>query len=397
MSIIPASKVAKHQAATAIPLLRSTESRQDFYDRLKKAVDEYFEVIINTCRISIENATKTVSTTPGIIIIDQPCLTEPVQGINTSLLLYGKHIGGSKYDSGFLNKCNLPYPFERAKRELAKFGYRLSNISDVALKVSHDLSVKFQLEFDVEESLQKKPSEEHSSSAAPAAESASTPPRVRRPTPTKPATAAKPSVAPPAKKERETPEKSAETPEKSAETPAKPVETPAKPSAETPAKPVETPEKSAETSAKPVNYKTAIVNKHRPTHTSTPPKSISKDAFTRDLSISDEARNSITREHASEVYYNIVIAACEKGLLQKSRWESQKKFNVYDNVLSARIGNFYGLELLHGDESNVDEDKRVPSPLKKAQAYMEEKHKIRLTDDTDSSRSRKVHLGLAWD
>jgi hypothetical protein len=376
INIIPASKVAKHQAATAIPVLRSTESRQDFYDRLKKAVDEYFEIIINTCRISIENATKTVSTTPGIIIVDQPCLTDPVQGINTSLLLYGKHLGGSKYDSGFLHKCNLPYPFERAKKELAKFGYRLSNISDVALKVSHDLSVKFQLEFDVEESIQKKPSEDQtSSSAAPVAESASAPTRVRRPTPTKP----------PAKKE---------TASSSSEKPAESAAVLPEEKTEAPATEVTVPER--ETKVVPVNYKAAIVNKHRPAHT-TPPKPISKDSFTRDLSISEEARNSITREQASEVYYNIVIAACEKGLLQKSRWESQKKFNVYDNVLSARIGNFYGLELLHGDENNVDEDKRVPSPLKKAQAYMEEKHKIRLTDDTDSSRSRKVHLGLAWD
>lgn len=377
--ITPASKVAEYQKSTAVTMVRSAESRQDFYDRLKKAVDDYYDIIINTCRISIENATKTVSTTPGIIVVDQPCLTDPIHGINTALLLYGKHLGGSKYDSGFLHKCNLPYPFERAKKELAKFGYKLTNISDVALRLSHDLNVKFQLEFNVD-------GYSHSSSS----ESASASPR----------TARKPHSSYSHKKEKNEPEKAAvaatpeedDTEEKTSEessTDDKSTDKSETTDAEA------TPEKKVEktVSTKPVDYK-LVVHKHR--STSSEHRKDYNTTQTR-VSISDESRNSITRKDACEAYYGIIITTCEKGLLQKKRWESQKKFNVYDQILSGRIGNFYGYELLHGDETNVDEDKQVPSPLKKAQAYMKENHNVTLYDDTDIKRSRKVHLGLSWE
>jgi CHASE3 domain sensor protein len=94
----------------------------EFITRFKKATDLYESILIQESQIAIMAAQKMVT---NYMFLNYIPLTQSIEGFYYSTLLYGIW-----KDENLFQKFNIVSPFERANKELDRFGYRLENVSD---------------------------------------------------------------------------------------------------------------------------------------------------------------------------------------------------------------------------------------------------------------------------
>ncbi len=104
------------------------ERNEQFVKSFTTACDKYFDNIITEVKRIIETSKHTTNT---YAILDATNLACNIDGFTYAKLLYGFWNHNTKnFDDNIFAKCNIERPFERAVTELAKFGYKLENISD---------------------------------------------------------------------------------------------------------------------------------------------------------------------------------------------------------------------------------------------------------------------------
>jgi hypothetical protein len=90
--------------------------------RFKKATEIYESILIKESERAIMAAQQMVT---NQIILNYIPLTQSIDGFYYNTMLYGIWKGENLFE-----KCNIVPPFDRATKELDRFGYRLENVSD---------------------------------------------------------------------------------------------------------------------------------------------------------------------------------------------------------------------------------------------------------------------------
>ena len=94
----------------------------EFITRFKKATDVYESILIQESQKAIMAAQQMIT---NHMILNYIPLTVSIEGFYYNTLLYGMWKGENLFQ-----KFNILPPFDRANKELDRFGYRLENISD---------------------------------------------------------------------------------------------------------------------------------------------------------------------------------------------------------------------------------------------------------------------------
>jgi hypothetical protein len=94
----------------------------EFITRFKKATDLYESILIQESQNAIMAAQQMIT---NHILLNYIPLTQSIEGFYYNTLLYGLWKGENLFQ-----KFNILPPFERANKELDRFGYRLENMSD---------------------------------------------------------------------------------------------------------------------------------------------------------------------------------------------------------------------------------------------------------------------------
>lgn len=117
---------------------RNPEEKEKFIQRFRDASDKYYQRIMKEVIKAIELAKGTTNT---YRILDFKVMSEPEDVYQASTMMYGYWDDKErKFNTSMFTMNGIEMPFDRAKRELAKSGYKLTNSSD--LKKSRKIFLK---------------------------------------------------------------------------------------------------------------------------------------------------------------------------------------------------------------------------------------------------------------
>ncbi len=109
-----------------------------FVERFRCACDKYVDILNQEVKRSIDYVKKT---NKNSIILNHYIISQNVDEFSYNTMLYGFwNQQNRKFDDSIFTKNNIQRPLDRVATELAKFGYRLENISDSSK--SHSIFIK---------------------------------------------------------------------------------------------------------------------------------------------------------------------------------------------------------------------------------------------------------------
>ena len=135
-----ASTVSQTNMISATDLRRAQEANQVIRQqeiarrneesaiRFAGACDKYYEILLNEVKQVINHAQNTNKTS---FILNDKKITVSVDGFSYSTLLFGFWNSQTrKFNDDIFTTNKIERPFDRAVAEVAKYGYKLENISD---------------------------------------------------------------------------------------------------------------------------------------------------------------------------------------------------------------------------------------------------------------------------
>lgn len=107
---------------------KRAEEKEKFVQRFRDAADKYYQRIMKEVIKAIDIAKGTTNT---YHVLDFKVMSEPEDVFQASTMMYGYWDNKEhQFDTTMFTKNEIEMPFSRAVKELAKSGYKLTNISD---------------------------------------------------------------------------------------------------------------------------------------------------------------------------------------------------------------------------------------------------------------------------
>ncbi len=128
-NMISADELRRAQELNQITRQKELKHLKDqFIDRFRVACDKYFDILINEVKRLIQHAQ---NTNTHFVILNDRNITNSVDGFSYSTLLFGFWNRRTReFNDEIFTSNNIERPFDRAVAEVAKYGYKLENISD---------------------------------------------------------------------------------------------------------------------------------------------------------------------------------------------------------------------------------------------------------------------------